>query len=97
MIQNNKTASTAKLSTSQISHAEKDIFCGLDIHKSNITACIRTLNEQIRTFGTTTTELMNLKKWLYENRITHLAMESTGIYWKPVFNILQDEGKKNYY
>ncbi len=66
--------------------------CGLDIHKSSITACIMdNVKEEIRTFGTTTEKLLNLKEWLNENRVSHLAMESTGIYWKPIYNILQKD------
>src|SRR5574337_1077513 len=66
--------------------------CGLDVHQELIAACIMNSGskKQIRTFGTTTQELLQLKNWLKENGITHIAMESTGIYWKPVFNILED-------
>lgn len=69
-----------------------DRACGLDVHKANVTACIKgkNLKKEIRTFGTTTNELIEFKNWLKKNRITHLAMESTGVYWKPVFNILED-------
>ena len=69
-----------------------DRACGLDVHKASVTACIKgkNLKKQIRTFGTTTKELIELKNWLQKNKITHLAMESTGVYWKPVFNILED-------
>lgn len=66
--------------------------CGLDVHKKSVTACVtgRGLTQEIRTYGTMTGELLQLKQWLKENKITHVAMESTGVYWKPVFNILED-------
>ncbi len=65
---------------------------GLDVHKETVVACIMGtgIKKEIRTFSTMTNDLMRLKIWLNENRITHIAMESTGIYWKPIFNILKD-------
>jgi transposase len=67
--------------------------CGLDVHKDTIKACImrQGIEKQIQTFGTTTEDLLELKTWLKENDISHIAMESTGVFWKPVFNILGDE------
>lgn len=67
--------------------------CGLDVHQKSITGCIlrQGVARQIKTFGTTTHELRSLKSWLDENNISHVAMESTGIYWKPVFNVLGDD------
>jgi len=70
--------------------------CGLDVHKKRLTACVmvegrgRKVRKEIRTFTTMTSDLLDLKKWLKEEGITHVAIESTGIYWKPVFNILED-------
>ena len=66
--------------------------CGLDVHKKTVVACIAGsgIKKEIRTYSTMTNDLMKLKKWLQEKKITHVAMESTGIYWKPVFNILED-------
>jgi len=68
--------------------------CGLDVHQRTIAACVQTENSEktreVRTFGTTTTELESLKSWLVTKQVTHVAMESTGIYWKPVYNILED-------
>ena len=68
--------------------------CGLDVHKSSITACV--LHGQsgeplrhIRRFGCTTGELRELVVWLQEFGVEHVAMESTGVYWKPVWNVLQ--------
>lgn len=68
--------------------------CGLDVHKERVVACVRTpgprrSRSQVRTFGTTTSELLRLSDWLTENQVTHAAMESTGVYWKPVFNVLE--------
>ncbi len=69
--------------------------CGLDVHKKTVVACLRVpgphgrRTAEVRTFGTTTQELLALAEWLLEAGCTHVAMESTGIYWKPVFNILE--------
>jgi transposase len=71
------------------------ICCGLDVHKDTLTACLRRrgaegqVTKELRTFGTTTTELLALLDWVTAAGCTHVAMESTGIYWKPVFNILE--------
>ena len=65
---------------------------GLDVHKGSIVACIMGtgIKKEIRTYLTMTNDLFRLKAWLQENRITHVAMESTGVYRKPVFNVLED-------
>jgi transposase len=68
--------------------------CGLDVHKSSISACILVAQsgrpqKQIRRFGCTTRELRELVAWLQEFGVEHVAMESTGVYWKPVWNILE--------
>lgn len=66
--------------------------CGLDVHKKSITACIITPDgRETRTFSTMTKGLLELADWLAQNQITHVAMESTGVYWKPVYNLLEDE------
>lgn len=68
---------------------------GLDVHKETVAACVLTPgpeaepNREIEQFGTTTAELRRLLAWLRERGVTHAAMESTGVYWKPVFNILE--------
>jgi transposase len=68
---------------------------GLDVHKETVAACVLTPgpnaepNKEIQQFGTTTGELRRLRDWLHANGVTHAAMESTGVYWKPVFNILE--------
>src|SRR5215813_2161848 len=66
---------------------------GLDDHKKTVVACVLTTERrEVRTFGTMTRELLRLADWLGEERVTHLAMESTGVYWKPVYNLLEDQG-----
>lgn len=63
---------------------------GLDVHARTIVACvIRRGRKEVRTFGAMTAELLQLSDWLREMGCTHVAMESTGVYWKPVFNILE--------
>ena len=66
--------------------------CGLDVHKGTVVACIMGtgIKKEIKTYTTMTHDLVRLSEWLQENGITHVAMESTGVYWKPVFNILED-------
>lgn len=71
-------------------------YCaGLDVHKKSVVACLRTpaadgtINQQLRTFGTMTADLLVLADWLKLAGCTHVAMESTGVYWKPVYNILE--------
>jgi transposase len=69
--------------------------CGLDVHQATVVACLLIVarngkvHKQMRTFGTTTRELLSLRTWLLSEGCTHLAMESTGVYWKPVFAILE--------
>jgi len=66
--------------------------CGLDVHKETVVACIMGIGikKEVRTYTSMTHDLLRLKGWLQEAGITHVAMESTGVYWKPVFNILED-------
>ncbi len=66
--------------------------CGLDVHKETVVACIMGtgIKKEIRTYLTVTNDLLRLKEWLQSRGITHVAMESTGVYWKPVFNLLED-------
>ena len=72
------------------------VCCGLDVHKASVTACLRAPRErgdrrqEVRTFGTTTGELLRLVDWLRTAGCTHVAMESTGVYWRPVYNVLED-------
>lgn len=66
--------------------------CGIDVHKKVLVATIRGigLKEQTRSFDCFTENIEALRDWLKENDISHVAMESTGIYWKPIFNILEE-------
>ena len=67
--------------------------CGLDVHKKNVVACVRTPEgEQVRTFGTMTGQVLRLLDWLQRERVSEVAMESTGSYWKPVYNLLEGHG-----
>ena len=68
---------------------------GLDVHKKTVVACVRLAEEnkvvtEVRTFATTTAGLLALSAWLSENGCTHVAMEATGVYWKPVWHVLSD-------
>ena len=69
--------------------------CGLDVHKSKVVACLITPgkgnkpHKETRTFGTTTGDLLMLSDWLGAAGCTHVAMESTGVYWWPVYNVLE--------
>jgi transposase len=71
--------------------------CGLDVHKRTVVACVivsrtrGTPHKEIRTFGTMTAELLELADWLRAQEVTHVAMESTGVYWQPIYNLLEDE------
>jgi len=66
---------------------------GLDVHKKTVVACVMVPGrKEVRTFGTVTAELLRLSDWLQEEGVTTVAMESTGVYWKPVFNVLETTG-----
>jgi transposase len=73
------------------------LCCGLDVHKRSVVACLRLVGpdgqvrKEKRTFGTTTRQLLALSDWLTGAGCTHVAMESTGVYWKPVFNVLEGQ------
>jgi transposase len=70
--------------------------CGLDVHKKTVVACVLVSqpngppHREIRTFGTYTNEVLALANWLAEQGVTHVALESTGVYWKPIWNLLED-------
>lgn len=70
--------------------------CGLDIHKKTVVACVLlsdpdgTIHRFVRTFGTMTADLLALGDWLSVHQVTHVAMESTGVLWRPVFNVLEE-------
>lgn len=71
--------------------------CGLDVHKKEVVACLRSpgpdgrVRVEVRRFGTTTDALLAMVGWLAEAGCTHVAMESTGVYWKPVYNLLEGQ------
>jgi transposase len=70
---------------------------GLDVHKKSVMACVRTIEEGgkvrkvVREFDTMTSGLRNLGEWMTAQGVTRVAMESTGVYWKPVFNVLEGQ------
>jgi Transposase and inactivated derivatives len=66
--------------------------CGLDVHRDTVVASIAGIGiqEETQTFSTFTTDLEQLIGWLQNHGVTHVAMESTGVYWKPVYYILED-------
>lgn len=68
---------------------------GLDVHKDSIAVCVRhwengRVRQTVRTFGTTTSQLLQMGDWLASEGVGQVAMESTGVYWKPVWNLLED-------
>src|SRR5713226_7133965 len=71
--------------------------CGLDVHKQTVVACVivpgngRQPHKEVRTFGTMTTDLLELADWLSAEHVTHVAMESTGVYWKGIWNLLEGQ------
>src|SRR5579863_7633644 len=69
---------------------------GLDVHKDTVVGCVRSSAEgkvaqEVRTFSTTTAGLTALAEWLTGHGCTHVAMEATGVYWKPVWHVLEDQ------
>src|SRR5262245_65664589 len=72
---------------------------GLDVHKETVVACVRIVeggdvSRSVRTFATTTASLIELGEWLEVNGCTHVAMEATGVYWKPVWQVLRLEERR---
>jgi transposase len=71
--------------------------CGLDVHKRTVVACVvvpgtgRQVRKEVRTFGTMTDSLLALADWLAEHGVTHVALESTGVYWRPIWNVLEGQ------
>lgn len=75
-----------------------DRCCGLDVHKEQVTACLLVTEsgrarKSIRRFSTFTEDLQALGRWLAENGVTHVGMESTGVYWKPVYVVLEEASR----
>ena len=71
--------------------------CGLDVHKKRVVACLLTpgpegtLHKEVRTFSTMTEDLLTLGDWLTAAGCTHVAMESTGVYWQPIYNLREGQ------
>jgi transposase len=71
--------------------------CGVDVHKREVVACVVTTepdgtpHKAIQAFGTMTPDILALADWLAAHEVTHVAMESTGVYWKPLWNLLEDQ------
>jgi transposase len=68
---------------------------GLDVHKETVVACVRKVvdgktRQEVRTFRTETSRLLELADWLTDEGVSHVAMESTGVYWKPIWNLFED-------
>lgn len=71
-----------------------DCVCGLDVHSASIQACVRRMRggrvqQEVRTFPTMTRDILALADWLAAEGVSHVAMESTGVYWKPIYNLLE--------
>src|SRR5512136_1334445 len=70
--------------------------CGLDVHKATVVACLwmrdqmGKIRKEIKTFGTMTVDLLVLHDWLRAQGVTHVAMESTGVFWRPIYNLLEE-------
>ena len=66
---------------------------GLDVHKKTVVACVMVPgSKEVRSFGTMTEDLLRLADWLQQEQVSHVAMESTGVYWKPIYNVLESTG-----
>lgn len=71
--------------------------CGIDVHKKSVVACVLitqeggTVQREVRTYTTMTADLLMLRDWLESLNVQHVAMESTGVFWHPIYNILEDE------
>ena len=69
--------------------------CGIDVHKATVVACVVISRQrgkptrEVRTFGTMTDDLLELAEWLAQRQVSHVGMESTGVYWKPVYTVLE--------
>jgi hypothetical protein len=78
----------------QVVHAR---CCGLDVHKKTVFACVLLsqpnghVEREVRTFGTMTADILALSDWLSSLEVGQIAMESTGVFWRPIFNLLEDD------
>ena len=71
-----------------------EVCCGLDVHKKSVTACVLRASgrrRQTREFRTCTKDLLEMSDWLQSCGVTRVALESTGVYWKPVWNLLDGQ------
>jgi transposase len=71
-----------------------EVCCGLDVHKKSVTACVLWASgrrRQKREFGTFTKDLLEMSDWLQSCGVTQAVLESTGVYWKPVWNLLEGQ------
>ncbi len=72
-------------------------YCGIDVHKNSLLVCVKyaqgsVIKKEIKKFGTTTTALQRLSNYLFGFGVKQVAMESTGVYWMPIFNQLEKDG-----
>lgn len=85
----------ARSEDTQIVRVLHPICCGLDVHKKSISACFLTVDAEgndeteIREFAAFTKDLIELRNWLVEKECPIVAMESTGVYWRPVHNVVE--------
>ena len=85
--------SRKKRTTDEVAEVIYERCCGMDVHKDDVVACLNIGGrKEVKTFSTMTDGLLEMAKWLKDNNVEMTAMESTGSYWKPVFNILEQEG-----
>lgn len=69
--------------------------CGIDVHKKMLAVCLfNGRQKEMRNFGTMTEDVLEMVKWLKEADCQAVAMESTGVYWKPIYNLLEEEGMR---
>lgn len=69
---------------------------GLDVHKKNVYGCVIAVEgsrkkQEVRSFGTMTADLLKLAEWLREHGVTHVAMEATGVFWRPIWAVLEGQ------
>jgi transposase len=78
--------------TDEVEEVIYERCCGMDVHKENVVACLNIGGKkEVKTFSTMTHDLFTMAQWLKQNDVQMIAMESTGSYWKPVFNIMESE------
>ena len=81
-----------KRMTDEVEEVVYERCCGMDVHKEDVKVCLNINGKkEVRTFSTMTDDLLKMAKWLKDNQVQMAAMESTGSYWKPIFNILECE------